>query len=162
MFQLKALISSSCVEQVISWASIIIVWVNRRHIGHTYCGIRCNSCSRWPTTPILEDINDLCHICSTYVVEQESYFVLQCPFYNSVRDMFPSLFPKEMFSCLDFSYQHDHHVNILVIISQRPLHYITSERNFCDHTVAYFNQLNMLCGPGNNQIQFPHMPKLSL
>ena len=76
----------------------------------------------WLTIPTLKD-NTLCHFCSNSVVDNEAYFVLECPLYNSIRDNFQSLFENVVLGSLkSFNWTIK---LILTSISQRLTHSVT-------------------------------------
>jgi hypothetical protein len=54
--------------------------------------------------PVSRDTR-LCHFCSYNVIENEAYFVLECPLYNPIRDKFPSQFKNVVPSSLKLFFQ---------------------------------------------------------
>ena len=60
---------------------------------------------RGRTIPIFEN---LCHVCSYNVIENEAHFVLECLLYMSIGDKFPSLFENVVLGSLGSFVQLDH------------------------------------------------------
>jgi hypothetical protein len=93
--------------------------------------------------------NRLCHFCFCNIVENEAYFVLECPLYNSLRDKFQSLFKKVLLKSLQLDHQVEfslylteattlrhsrelaYHLSLVEyeLLSKRLLHWITLNGN---------------------------------
>ena len=50
----------------------------------------------------------ICQLCLPNAVDDETYFVLVCTFYNSIRDRFIFLFHNVILGCLKCHFQLDH------------------------------------------------------
>ena len=60
----------------------------------------------------------LCHFCSYTAVENETHFMLGCPLYNPIRDMYSSLFEKVVPKSLKPFFQLDQQVNIILYLEE--------------------------------------------
>ena len=58
------------------------------------------------------------HFCSCNVVGNEAHFVLECPFYNPINDMFSSLFENVVPGSFESFFQLDHQVNISLYLTE--------------------------------------------
>ena len=65
---------------------------------------------RWLAIPISRD-KRLCHFCSYNAVENEAYFVLECPLHNPIRDQFPPIFENVILGSLKHFFQLDYQVD---------------------------------------------------
>lgn len=66
----------------------------------------------------LEIQDQLCHFCSYAVIEDDVYFMLECPLCNPIRDKFPSLFENVVARSLKSFLQIEQQVNISFYLTE--------------------------------------------